>query len=173
MGFNGEKVLVPDLLVPVFICPDYTYVVCGFKWSFFMPRVWPFIVQLLRQLKAVEKTQWERLHVSYVPSRSLRLAWTEFQHNWNSPHAPTYNGFHLFRCFHPPLGKKREVEQRDRHVCTGVPSAGDDVYHSRREQRRAVVHKAASHKTIINPLPEFFCFLCVKNYHLNPQTTYV
>jgi hypothetical protein len=43
------------------------------------------------------------------------------------------------------LVKSGEVEQRDRHVCTGVPSVGGDVYHSRRDQRRAVVHKAASH----------------------------
>ena len=31
--------------------------------------------------------------------------------------APTYNGFHLFRCFYPPLGNSGEVGQRDRHLC--------------------------------------------------------
>ena len=66
--------------------------------------------------------------------------------------------FTSFDAFILPLEKR--VEQRDRHVCTGVPSAGGDVYHSRQAQRRAVVHNSAS-------------FLCMKNYHLNPQTTYV
>ena len=55
--------------------------------------------------------------------------------------------FTSFDAFILPSEKSGKVEQRDRHVCTGVPSAGGDVYHSRREQRRAVVHKVASHKT--------------------------
>ena len=55
--------------------------------------------------------------------------------------------FTSFDAFILPLEKSSEVEKRDRHVCTGVPSAGGDVYHSRRDQRKAVVHKAASHIT--------------------------
>ena len=103
----------------------YTCVFCGFKLYFFLSRVWPFIVQL----KAVEKTRWERLHVRDV--------------TWNSPHAPAYNGFHLFQCRYPPLGKKVVEWSRE----TSVPEWWWRIYHSRREQRRAVVHKAPSHKT--------------------------
>jgi hypothetical protein len=50
-----------------------------------------------------------------------------------------------------PLEKSSEVEQRDRHACTRVEV---DVYLSRHEQRGAVVHKAASHKT--KTLSNFF-----------------
>ena len=42
--------------------------------------------------------------------------------------------FTSFDAFILPLEKSGEGEQRDRHVCTGVPSAGGDVYHSSREQ---------------------------------------
>ena len=55
-----------------------------------------------------------------------------------------------------PLEKRGEVEQRDRHVCTRVVVT---LYHSRRQQRRAVVHKVASHMTkpnIIKLLREHF-----------------
>ena len=42
-----------------------------------------------------------------------------------------------------PLEKSGEVEQRS--PC--LYQSGGDVYHSRREQQRALVHKAASDKT--------------------------
>ena len=38
--------------------------------------------------------------------------------------------FTSFDAFILPLEKSSEVEQKDRHVCTGVPSEGGDVYHS-------------------------------------------
>ena len=56
-----------------------------------------------------------------------------------------------------PFEKCSEVEQSDRHVCTmdiGLYQGGGDVDQSRREPRRAVVHKAASHN-IIKLLREF------------------
>ena len=80
--------------------------------------------------------------------------------------------FASYHAFIFPLEESGEVKHIDRRVCTGVPSAGGDVglYHSRREQRRAVVHKAASHKTEHRQTSSE-SFLCMKNYHLNPQTT--
>ena len=51
--------------------------------------------------------------------------------------------FTSFDAFILPLEKSAEGEQRDRHVCTGVRSVGIDVYHSRREQRRAVVQTSS------------------------------
>ena len=39
--------------------------------------------------------------------------------------------FISFYAFILALKNSGEVEQRDRHVCTGVPSVGGDVYHSR------------------------------------------
>ena len=42
-----------------------------------------------------------------LPARRGQDRQSPHRLNWNSPHAPTCNGFHLFRCFYPPLGKKR------------------------------------------------------------------
>ena len=39
--------------------------------------------------------------------------------------------FSPFDAFILPLVKSGEVVQRDHHVCTAVPNAGGDVYHSR------------------------------------------
>ena len=81
--------------------------------------------------------------------------------------------FTSFDAFILPLEKSGEVEQRDRHVCTGVPSAVADVYHSLQEQRRAVVHLSGFTQNLTLSNSSRFFFLCMKNYHLNPKTTYV
>ena len=83
-------------------------------------------------LPATGEDKTDNLHIGYLTK---------------TPCAPTYNGFHLFQCFYSPLGKK--AVKRSREIGMSVPefSAGGDAYHSCREQRRSVVHKAATHKT--------------------------
>ena len=51
------------------------------------------------------KTQWERLQVLYLTRPKKKKKESPHRHNWNSPHAPTSNGYHLFRCRYPPLGE--------------------------------------------------------------------
>ena len=43
MGFNAQKVII--FWSQSFYVPDYTYVACGFKWSFFMQRKQLFIMK--------------------------------------------------------------------------------------------------------------------------------
>ena len=79
------------------------------------------------------------------------------RHNWKSTHTPTYNGFLLFRCSYPPLGKKQW--------------GGAEIAMSVQEwwwpsQSGLTQHYQTSSRI-------FFRFLCMENYNLNPQTTCV
>ena len=70
MGFNGEKIII-------FLTQSMPWIehMLWNKMIIFHVKSLTVYCAIV-QLKAVEKTQWERLHVSYVTSHSLRLAWT-------------------------------------------------------------------------------------------------
>ena len=94
------------------------------------------------------------------------------RHKLNSPHAPTYNVFHLFRCFYPPL-RKKHWSWAERSSC---------LYHSSkcgwwcisfasRAASRSSQSSLTQNLTLWHFFAKIFSFLWMKNYHLNPVST--
>ena len=122
-----------------------------------------------------ENTMWKT--TCLVPSRSLRLAWTRPSICISETlHMPRLiMTFHLFRCFYPPLGKKR-WSGAERSPCL-YRSSKCGWWRLSFASRAAKSCSSQSGLTQNLTLSKFFAkyiyIFWMKYYNLNQQTTYV